>query len=108
MVSASEKGKQFENYVKRKLVGKGYLVTRSAGSKGVFDLVAIPPLTEQLTEQLGILGIQCKASGKITKHEKEKVIDAAKKYGLIPVLATKFNRRVILINLETEQLLEGL
>jgi len=96
MVSASEKGKQFENYVKRKLVGK------------VFDLVAIPPLTEQLTEQLGILGIQCKASGKITKHEKEKVIDAAKKYGLIPVLATKFNRRVILINLETEQLLEGL
>ncbi|MBW2561592.1 MAG: hypothetical protein JRE40_12165 [Deltaproteobacteria bacterium] len=104
MVSASEKGRQFENYVKRKLVGKGYLVTRSAGSKGVFDLVAIPPLSEQV----GILGIQCKASRKITKHEKEKVIDAAKKYGLIPVLATKFNRRVILINLETEQLLEGL
>ena len=104
MVSASEKGRQFENYVKRKLVARGYLVTRSAGSKGVFDLVAIPPLSEQP----GILGIQCKATGKITKHEKEKVINTAKKYGLIPVLATKFNRRVILINLETEQLLEGL
>ena len=108
MAKPYEKGKNFENYVKRKLEAKGYLVARSAGSKGVFDLVAIPPTREGFVPSCIILGIQCKAHGKISQVEKQKIIETAKKYNVVPILATKFNKRVILVNLETETLLEGL
>lgn len=36
-----ERGRSFEYYLKKKLEEEGFLVIRSAGSKGIFDLVAI-------------------------------------------------------------------
>jgi len=98
------KGRNFENYVKRKLESKGFLVIRAAGSKGVFDLVAFPPERRNNV----VLGIQCKAHGKMSNEKKQEMIRVADKYNLLPVLATKFNNRVILVNLETGTLLEGL
>ncbi|MEM1668908.1 MAG: restriction endonuclease [Thermofilaceae archaeon] len=36
-----QKGRNFEYLIRKKLESKGFLVIRSAGSKGLFDLVAI-------------------------------------------------------------------
>jgi len=46
------KGRRFEHYIKDKLEAKGWIVTRSAGSKGPFDLLAV--------KNGKILLIQCK------------------------------------------------
>jgi len=108
MATKYEKGRSFENGIRKKLEAKNFYVARSAASKGVFDLVAIPPVREGFSPPCLVLGIQCKAHGKVSKTEKQRIIETAKKYNLIPVLATKFNKRVILVNLETETLLEGL
>jgi len=86
-----EKGRNFENYIARKLSGK-YYMARSAGSKGVFDLVAV--------SKDRVLGIQCKKNGYLSADELSKILRAAKKYGLKPVLATKAGNRVIFVDLE--------
>lgn len=99
-----KKGQNFESYIKRKLEKHGYFVVRSAGSKGVFDLIAFPP-DDYISKPLGI---QCKTHDKFTEHEKQRMIETAEKYGLLPVLATKFNNKVVLVNLQTESLMVGL
>jgi len=104
MGTSYKKGRRFEQYIKEKLVKKGYYVVRSASSKGVFDLIAFAPVEERKE----ILGIQCKFVKSMTKHEKQEIIQTAKRYGLTPVLATRFNNKVILINLETDRLIEGI
>jgi len=81
------KGRRFENYVKDKLERNGYYVARSAGSKGVFDLIAV--------KDGKVIGIQCKL-GRISKSEIEKIISTAKKYGITPFIATKKNGRVVI------------
>jgi hypothetical protein len=62
--NTSAKGAKLENRVKHYFQGQGYLVIRSAASKGVADLVALSPDT--------CLVIQCKAGkSKITATERK-------------------------------------
>lgn len=76
------KGRRYENYIKQKLISKGYLVIRSARSIGVFDLIAI--------KDSKVYGIQVKKNkNNFRKDEIENMINTAKKYGIIPVIAYK-------------------
>jgi len=74
------RGRNFEYRVKKYFEAKGYFVVRSAGSKGVFDLIAITDGE--------IIGIQCKRYGKITENELNRIIEVAKKYRIKPRIAT--------------------
>lgn len=89
------KGRNFEYYIKQKLEKDGCFVIRSAGSHGVFDLIAI---------KNGIAwGIQCKKGGYISKAEKDNIIWTAKLYGIIPCIAIKKDGKAIVINLYTNK-----
>jgi Holliday junction resolvase len=71
------KGRQREHILKRKLEQAGWLVVRSAGSKGVFDLIAIKDVT---------LGLQVKGA-KPSKQELARIAQAIKGRSVIGVVA---------------------
>jgi len=108
MYTKYQKGTKFEYLVKAKMEQKGYFVIRSAGSKGVFDLIAFSPKNWDerrlknncIYPDYHILAIQCKSVGKISKEQIDEIVKTAKTYGLIPMLATKLNNRPLLVNLE--------
>ena len=90
------KGRRFEYYVMDKLKRAGFYVMRSAGSHGVFDLLAVKSGV--------VLGIQCKKGKYIPKAEKQKMIETAMTYGIIPMVAYKENNRVEIKALRLEDL----
>jgi Holliday junction resolvase len=77
MSKAYIKGQQREHNLKRKLEQAGWLVVRSAGSRGVFDLVAIKDV---------VLGLQVK-SAKPSKRELARIAQAVKGRAIIGLVA---------------------
>jgi Holliday junction resolvase len=77
------KGRRREHNLKRKLERAGWLVVRSAGSKGVFDLIAIKHVT---------LGLQVK-SAKPSKRELARIVQAIKGRAIIGVVSIQNGRR---------------
>ena len=100
MATPYEKGKNLENYIARRLREKEFFVARSAGSKGVFDLIAIPPLTlktgKRLDRKTKIYGIQVKANGNFSRKDIKTLIETGKRYRIIPVIAYKEGRKIVL------------
>ena len=78
--STYRKGARYEYYVKQKLEEKGYLVVRTAGSHGPFDLIAID------TQKREILLVQVKKSKYIPNKEKEALAALAGDYRVKPLL----------------------
>jgi Holliday junction resolvase len=80
------KGRNHENYVKRKYESKGYACIRSSGSKGAVDVIAVKK--GSWCEKTGrhcpnIHAIQCKPKGyKLTKTDRKKIQAWAEKTGL--------------------------
>ncbi|MGB0976973.1 MAG: hypothetical protein ACPGSG_08315 [Prolixibacteraceae bacterium] len=74
-------GRNFEYRIIRWLTGKGYYVVRSYASKGIFDLVAVPPKSSKLSRALLI---QAKYSRKgkayIVVEEKTRLASASRRY----------------------------
>lgn len=70
-----QKGYRFEQKVRKYFEQKDCLVFRSAGSKGIADLIVIPKYIYPHT-----ILIQCKTNGKITKQEVEKLDAIINKY----------------------------
>ena len=95
-------GRNFEYRVKAKLINAGYYVMRAYGSKGLADLVAIPPLSEA-NYSLRPLMIQCKYSCKhrlqISKEEKNKLKNAVRLYNCTVVIAYNTEEGVIMKDL---------
>lgn len=83
MVSQYNRGRSFEYRVKQLYEKHGWFVIRSAGSKGIADLVAIAP------DGMEIHFIQCKKNGTISKQEKEILTATAYKYNALPILASR-------------------
>lgn len=77
MSKAYIKGRQREHNLKRKLERAGWLVVRSAGSKGVFDLIAIKDVT---------LGLQIKGA-KPSRQELARIVQAVKGRAIIGLVA---------------------
>jgi Holliday junction resolvase len=71
------KGRQREHNLKRRLERAGWLVVRSAGSKGIFDLIAIKDVT---------LGLQVKGA-KPSKRELARIGQAIKGRAIIGLVA---------------------
>ena len=89
MSEAYRKGRSVENYIKHKLFDMGAkVVIRSAGSKGLFDLVAIFPKSED------IWLVQVKGSEE-NVHKKTRTEMAKFKglYKVTPVIIRKKGRR---------------
>jgi len=86
-------GRRFEYRVKKMFKKRGFYVVRSAASKGVFDLVAIPPITSYRELPLGI---QCFRKRK-TKEEIRNLLNEAKKYKIIPCVAVIEQKRKLRI-----------
>jgi len=87
-MNAKKKGTRFEYRVRDYFLKKGYFVARSAGSHGIFDLIAIPPGGGS------VYGIQCKTGGRLTGSQKEEMKKVARKYGIIPLFATRDGRKL--------------
>jgi len=77
--SPYRKGARYEYYVKQLLEEKGYLVVRTAGSHGPFDLIAFDKRNNL------ILLVQVKKSNYIPKHVKESLKALAGIYTVKPV-----------------------
>ena len=92
---AYRKGYTFEIYVANYLRKNGFYVVRSAGSHGVFDLIAI--------YHGQIYGIQCKTDGRLLRKELTEIVKTAEKHGIIPFLAFRDKRRVKIANLLTSE-----
>jgi Holliday junction resolvase len=71
------KGRQREHNLKRRLERADWLVVRSAGSKGIFDLIAIKDVT---------LGLQVKGA-KPSKRELTRIGQAIKGRAIIGLVA---------------------
>jgi len=77
-MNKARKGRNLENRAKKLLEACGYLVIRSAASKGPFDLVAI--------KERGVVRlIQVKANKGISKEERELLQELAHKYVTLSV-----------------------
>jgi len=72
------KGRRWEWKVKKQWEQDGFLVYRSAGSKGAADLIAIKDSQVYL--------IQVKVNSKPTRAELDRLVDEALAYGAFPVL----------------------
>lgn len=72
-------GYSFERRVLSILEGMGYFVTRSSGSKGLADLVAV--------RKGSVLFVQCKRSGKIPSSEWNALYELAIAHGADAVVA---------------------
>ena len=59
------RGREFEHRVRRMLEGDGYFTVRSAGSRGLFDLVALQPGTIPML-------IQVRIDGRLSSGKEEK------------------------------------
>ena len=90
------KGRRFEHYIKDRLEAKGWIVTRSAGSKGPFDLLAV--------KNGKILLIQCK--WRRGNMDAKNLVDIASKAGGLPILATHIKGKVVFLNVNNESQIE--
>ncbi|WP_456471612.1 Holliday junction resolvase Hjc [Methanocaldococcus sp.] len=88
-----KKGHRFELKLKEMLEREGYIVIRSAGSKGI-DLIA--------GKNGKLLIFECKSTKKdvlyIDKEDVIKLILYSKAFNAIPYLAVKFNREILFFN----------
>ena len=76
-----DRGRRFEYSVRDRLKKKGFHVFRSAGSRGIADLVALKAGEVWLVE--------CKLDGVMSPIERIGLIDIAKELGVVPMLAKK-------------------
>lgn len=95
-----QRGADFERRVAVDLTAAGYAVFRSAGSRGIADLLAIKPGL--------ILLIQCKRSGEIDLGEWNKLIELAERLDptrrtILPLLAQMPGRTGIAYRLLRER-----
>lgn len=80
------RGADFERKVRDVLISQGALaVIRSAGSRGILDLVA-------WMSNGDVLFIQCKLNGKISKADKDTLRDMAETVGAKAVVASRPRR----------------
>ena len=74
------KGRNFEYRIMDYLREKGYFCMRSSGSRGPFDIIAIPP------SQGSTLLIQAKYNGYLPKYELQQLKEIQKKiWGLVKI-----------------------
>jgi len=87
-MTSYNKGRRFEYATRHFLEKKGWVVFRSAGSKGVADLVALRAGEIWL--------VQCKLNGWMSPAERLAFSEVARELGVVPMIAFKEKRKLIL------------
>lgn len=87
-----EIGRRFEYRTQNYLRGIGYYVIRAYGSKGLFDLIAVPKRGRGIFSNT--LLIQCKNHGVISKKELNKLVNNDKWNGLILISYSDKRRKL--------------
>lgn len=96
MSTKYDAGRALEYRVRDLLVSVGYLVVRSAGSKGIADLVALPRIGGAAYEALSSpLLVQCKRGGVLGPAEWNQLLSEALSVSAVPVLARYTPRKPI-------------
>ena len=72
-------GYRFEMRVVKYFLKYGFYVIRSPKSKGLYDLVAIPPLIDQSSYNFPYL-IQCKKNGYVKPEEMKRLLEYKNKW----------------------------
>ena len=86
---AYRKGYKFEREIFNLFQSAGYYCIRSAGSHGIFDIIAV---------KNGVtFGIQCKYNNHINKREELAMKTAYKQFGIIPLYAYRFKGKPLCI-----------
>lgn len=75
-------GANFERLTMKELQAHGWLVTRAAGSHGMWDLMAVAPGPN-------VALVQCKRDGKMSAEDKKNLCHVALAFNSIPILAWK-------------------
>lgn len=91
-------GRKFEYKVRDYFLNKGALVIRSAGSKGIADIVAIPRIytrSEYAPQSEYIYLIQCKHHGNMTKKQLNDYFLKQYNYNVIFLFASMEKRKLI-------------
>ena len=96
-------GRRFEYRVQKYFRKYGYYVIRSYASKGLLDLIAIPPTTassgnvSQWTRQTKPVGVQCKKTkdgkGYVSREERKSLIENEKKWRMTILIAWSDKKR---------------
>ncbi len=96
-------GRRFEYRVQNYFRKYGYYVIRSYASKGLLDLIAIPPNTassgnvSQWTRQTKPVGVQCKKTkdgkGYVSREERKSLIENEKKWRMTILIAWSDKKR---------------
>lgn len=98
------KGRNFEYRVQNYLRKKGYYVIRAYGSKGMYDLIAIPPSNDKEIHNYPLM-IQCKTNGYIKPLERESLNQNKYKWQGWQVIAVNENHHVVFKSLEGGKLI---
>jgi len=93
-----KKGRNFEYQIIKLFSSAGYYTIRSAGSHGIFDILAVKDGV--------VFGIQCKLANNISKSEKQAMLNAYYTFGIIPLYAYKINRTTYIDNLLTGETID--
>ena len=80
------KGRNFEYRTMAKFRSWGYYCIRAYASKGLVDVVAVPPYLGEQWYNFPF-GIQCKYNGYVPKKEREELLKCAKKWQMNIVIA---------------------
>lgn len=96
MTTRYSAGRELEYRVRDLLRDRGYLVIRSAGSKGIADLVALPRIDSHPETGLsGPLLVQCKRGGVMPPREWNEMLTEALSASCTAVLACYTPRKPI-------------
>ena len=98
------KGRAFEYRTQNYLRKKGYYVLRAYASKGVYDLLAVPPFHEEVKDKW-TLGIQCKTNGYLPPSERKRFDEVKDKWCIWSVLAFKEDRKLRFKDMRTQEML---
>ena len=101
-------GRRFEYRVQNWFRKNGWYVMRAYASKGLVDLIAIPPYNETNIHNIP-LGIQAKRNGYVPKEELKTLKENAKKWQMMIVIAwsDKNNRKLRMRLVDGEDLSLG-
>lgn len=86
-------GRDFEYRIMRNLTNLGCLCFRRYGSKGVFDIVAVPPLN---AEDPRAMVIQAKKKDYVHPDEMSRIIDLGKRLNARVMVATRSKENALI------------
>lgn len=96
-------GRNFEYRVLYYLRKLGYYCLRAYGSKGLFDIIAIPPIKKLEIRNYPLM-IQAKSNGYVHPKELQELKDNDKYQGF-PLIAYKENRKLKFRSLDGKEVL---